>query len=279
MSEFSFTFHGVRGSVACAHASHLKYGGNTACIEVRAGAQTIILDAGNGLRLLGKTMMMDERWKKPINLLLSHTHFDHINGFPFFAPTYQAGATITVWAGHLQPTRTLEEVMRLVMASPHYPVTPDIFKANLKWRDFTAGSSFALNESVAVRTAPLNHPDGATGYRLEYKGKSLCYVTDTEHTPGRLDPAILALIEGTDAFIYDSTYTDAEYPNHIGWGHSTWQEAMRLGKAAGVGEVFIFHHDPNHDDAFLDGVAAEVALCQQRGRLAREGETIQLIPS
>ena len=115
-------------------------------------------------------------------------------------------------------------------------------------------------EDIAVRTAPLNHPNGATGYRVDYRGKSICYITDTEHREGQRDRTIVELCRGADVMIYDSSYTDEEYARYRGWGHSTWQEGVRLADAAGVGTLAIFHHDPSHDDAFMDGVAREAAL-------------------
>src|SRR3546814_20313018 len=112
---------------------------------------------------------------------------------------------------------------------------------------------------ISLRTAPLNHPNGATGYRVDYGGKSICYITDTEHMPGQPDRNILELIAGADIVIYDSTYTDAEFPRYVSWGHSTWQEGARLADAAGAGRLVIFHHDPSPDDDFMDGIDSDAA--------------------
>jgi phosphoribosyl 1,2-cyclic phosphodiesterase len=127
---------------------------------------------------------------------------------------------------------------------------------------------------VVVRTAPLNHPNRATGYRVEYNGKSICYVTDTEHAPGKPDENILRLIKGADIVIYDSTYTDEEYPKYVGWGHSTWQEGVRLCDKAKSGRLVVFHHDPTHDDTFMDGIAAAAAKARPNTVVAREGLTL-----
>ena len=113
--------------------------------------------------------------------------------------------------------------------------------------------------TVGLRTAPLHHPNGATGYRIDYYDKSICYITDTEHREGQRDQTIVDLCRGADVMIYDSSYTDEEYARYRGWGHSTWQEGVRIADAAGVGTLAIFHHDPSHDDAFMDGVAREAA--------------------
>ena len=129
-----------------------------------------------------------------------------------------------------------------------------------------------------MRTMPLNHPNGATGYRLEAHGRAVCYVTDTEHIVGELDDNVLELVRGADLMIYDSTYTDEEYPAHEGWGHSTWQQGVRLADAADVGELVIFHHDPSHDDAFMDKVASRASTLRPGTRVAREGDTVVLQP-
>jgi phosphoribosyl 1,2-cyclic phosphodiesterase len=127
-----------------------------------------------------------------------------------------------------------------------------------------------------VRTAALNHPNGATGYRIEFGGKAVCYVTDTEHVLNRPDQNVLGLIEGADLVIYDSTYTDEELPAHIGWGHSTWQEGIRLSRAAKVRRLAIFHHEPNHDDTFMGRVAREAKAEWKGAFVAREGTTMHV---
>ena len=133
-----------------------------------------------------------------------------------------------------------------------------------------------LFDDVNIRTAPLNHPNGATGYRIEHGGKSAVYVTDTEHVPGQPDQNILGLIEGADVVIYDSTYTEDEFPSKIDWGHSTWNEGMRLCQAAKVKQLAIFHHEPDHDDDFMDKLTAEAAEAWDGTFVCREGMEIIL---
>lgn len=151
-----------------------------------------------------------------------------------------------------------------------------IFAAELDFSDFRAGETHKLGARVTVKTAPLNHPNRATGYRVEVGAKSLRYVTDTEHVPGRPDANVLDLVAGSDLFIYDCTYTDAEYPNHFGWGHSTRQEGVRLVEKACAKCLAIYHHDPDHDGAFMDAVAAEAELMRLGAFVAKEGTTIEL---
>lgn len=273
--DFLVRFWGVRGSIACPGGSFLRYGGNTSCVEVRLGGHLVILDGGTGLRPLGEALAGEAPLEGDI--LLSHVHVDHIQGFPFFQPLFNAANRFRVWAGNLAASdHTVSDVLCRYMATPLFPVPPQIFAAEVTYHDFFAGEPLPLKPGLELRTALLNHPQGATGYRLQQGGRSLCYVTDTEHVEGAPDSNVLKLIEGADTVIYDATYTDEEYPSYRGWGHSTWQEALRLADRAGVGRVILFHHDPGHDDAFMDRVA-EAAERQRPGTLvAREGLELAL---
>ena len=246
---FAVKFWGVRGSIACPSPEHMVYGGNTSCIEVFAGDHRLILDAGTGIRNLGFEFVRDG--VKRGSVLLTHSHWDHINGYPFFAPAYMGNSQFTIYAGHLSGHLGIENVLANQMANPTFPLPLEALQADMKFVDFEAGQDLPLYPDVQIRTAPLNHPNGATGYRIESDGKSLAYVTDTEHIVGNPDETILGLIDGVDLVVYDSTYTDEEFPEKIGWGHSTWEEGVRLCKAANVKQMAIFHHDPEHNDDFM----------------------------
>jgi phosphoribosyl 1,2-cyclic phosphodiesterase len=141
----------------------------------------------------------------------------------------------------------------------------------MEFTDFAAGDVLMPHPEIVVRTGPLNHPNGATGYRIEYGAKVVAYITDTEHQLGKRDPHILKLIDSADIMIYDASYTDAEFPSHKDWGHSTWQEGVRLADAARVKTLVLFHHDPGHDDDFMDQVAADAALVRPGTIVAQEG--------
>lgn len=263
----------MRGSIACPGAKYERYGGNTSCVELRCGTHRLVFDAGTGLRPLGKALKDEE--PLDLDLFFSHSHFDHISGLPFFASMFQPANRLRLWAGHLLPERTLRDVLCTMMDEPLFPVPLEIFTAQTSYHDFKAGETLHPRQGLTLRTAPLNHPNRATGYRAEYAGKSVCYVTDTEHHDGKLDRNILGLIEGCDLFIYDATYTDEEYPRFAGWGHSTWQEAVRLADAGSVGKLVLFHHDPSHDDPFLDRIGAEAEAARAGTILAREGAVLR----
>jgi phosphoribosyl 1,2-cyclic phosphodiesterase len=251
----------------------MGFGGNTSCVEVRAGSRVIILDAGTGIRPLGQHLRREGGLDADI--LFSHTHWDHVNGFPFFAPAFEPDNTFRVFAGHLAEEGGIREAIAGHMHEPMFPVPLDVMRARLSFTDFPAGETLDLGPGVRVRTAPLNHPNGATAYRIEHGGRSVCYVTDTEHVPARPDERILGLIAGADLVIYDSTYTDAEFPARAGWGHSTWQEGLRLVRRAGARRLVVFHHDPDHDDATMTAIEQELAGESDGCVVAREGMLLE----
>lgn len=274
-APFAVRFWGVRGSIACSGPETARYGGNTSSLEVRCGERLLLFDAGTGIRYLGRALARGA--PLDTDLFLTHTHFDHVCGLPFFAPLYQPQNRIRIWAGHLEGRVSIRRVLREFMISPLFPVPPEVFRAEVEYRDFAAGDTLAPAPGIVVRTARLNHPDGATGYRVEFGGRALCYLTDTEHVPGAPDRNVLALIAGADLVVYDCMYTDAEYADgHAGWGHSTWEEGVRLCRAAGARALAVFHHDPDHADAQLDAIAAEVARALPGSFVAREGLEVAL---
>ena len=268
-AEFFVRFWGVRGSIACPGPDTIRYGGNTSCLEVRCGGRLLIFDAGTGLRLLGQALVQEG----PVDadLYLTHTHFDHVCGLPFFAPLFVSSNRIRLTSGHLKPENHLEQVLTDMMMAPLFPVPPSVFTAQVTFHDFSAGETQSPADDIAIRTAPLNHPNRATGYRVDYDGRSICYITDTEHVEGERDANIVGLVQGADLMIYDSTYSDEEYPRFKGYGHSTWQEGLRLADAAQVKTLVIFHHDPSHDDDQMDRIGA-LAEAERPGTVvAREG--------
>jgi phosphoribosyl 1,2-cyclic phosphodiesterase len=266
-------FWGVRGTIACPGAATLRYGGNTACVEILCDGARLILDAGTGLRALGEAMLAEATsTQRATHVLLSHTHLDHVLGLPFFRPAYRSDNSFTFWNGHLRAQgRHLKDVLGTLMQKPYFPVPLDIMHAKLGFHDFDAGSPIDLGCGLVIATAPLRHPGGATGYRIAHGGRTVCYVTDTEHQPGSADANILKLIADADLVIYDSTYDDREFAGLRGWGHSTWQEGVRLCKSAGAKRLAAFHHDPDQDDTALDRRAIELDRALPGSIVAREG--------
>lgn len=268
------SFWGVRGSLPCAGVDYSRYGGNTSCVLVMCGRVPIILDSGTGIRSLGESLA--SRNLLECHLLYSHVHWDHIMGFPFFSPLYSPNATVNIRCGNLLPGRKIKEILSLQMSRPNFPIGLEDLSASLDFTDFDAGESFDICTGINVMTAALNHPDGATGYRITYRSKSVCYITDTEHTPGVLDLPLVDFLRGADLLIYDSTYNDTNFSSFKGWGHSTWQEGVRLARAADVKKFAIFHHDPTSTDDILDRVAMEAKLLFPNSFVAAEGLSISV---
>jgi phosphoribosyl 1,2-cyclic phosphodiesterase len=273
VDDISVRFWGVRGSIACPDSSMARYGGNTACVEVRCADHLLIFDAGTGLRPLGKTLVANGA-PTEADIFLSHCHIDHIVGVPFFAPCYVQSTRLRLWAGNLLPEYRIEQILRRMMDKPLFPIGFGALKANIEFHDFRAGDALRPYPELTIRTAPLRHPGGATGYRLEYGNRSVAYVTDTEHRPGELDRNVLWLVYGADLMIYDCNFTDAEFSRYVGWGHSTWQEGVRIAQSAKVKKLVLFHHDPEHDDETLDRIGDEARAMHVETIVAQEGTTL-----
>lgn len=272
---FTMRFWGVRGTVACPQSNFLRYGGNTSCIEVVCGDARLVFDGGTGLRSLGKhlTATGDHRLA---HLFFTHTHLDHIAGLPFFTPAYDMQNHYEFWAGHLrQHGLDLRQVLKQLMQPPLFPVPIDIMHACVCFHDFSAGETLEPYPGVVLRTAPLNHPGGSTGYRVEFAGKSMCIITDVEHRQGELDQALVAFIRDSDVVVYDCTYTEDEYARHVGWGHSTWEHGVELCRAANAGRLVAYHHSPDHDDACMDEIARALERKSPGSLVAAEGLTIR----
>lgn len=270
------TFWGVRGSIPTAGAEFARYGGNTACVEVRLGDRLFVIDAGSGIARLGKALLDDGT--PHVDLLLSHLHLDHVVGLPFFKPALTPGRSVTIHCGNREG-ETAEAGLARLFSPPIFPVTLDQLPADVRHVGFRAGETLSFADGTRVDTHPLNHPQGATGYRFSHAGRTLCYLSDLEHDPAGPDPALVAFVRGADAVIYDAMFSEAEYCRCVGWGHSTWEAGTALADAAGIGQLILFHHDPRHDDAAMDAFA-EAAVAARPGTVAaREGQTLVYPPA
>jgi len=270
-TAISVTFWGTRGSVPCPGPDTLRFGGNTTCVEFRIGDSSFVVDGGTGIINCGRDLL--KRGRDTLDVYFTHTHWDHVCGLPFFGPAYVKGFHVDFHAGHLGGGKTLHSVLAKQMMEPLFPVPLDILN-DCTFEDFTCGSSWEVNGDTLVRTCPLNHPNGAVGYRVERDGRAVCFITDVEHRPESPDPALVAFCRGADIMIYDAMFTDEEYARHVGWGHSTWQEALRLGDAAEVGQVVLFHHHPERTDTAQAAIEAAAAAVRPGTIAAREGSTI-----
>ena len=270
---FRMNFWGVRGSIPTPGPTTLQYGGNTSCIELRTPEQIIILDAGTGLRLLGRQLTA-EFGDRPLDLtlLLTHTHWDHIQGLPFFLPVYQPKNRLRI-LGYEGARVGLERVLNSQMESPFFPIGLNQVPANIRIEELKYWD-FELN-GVRVQARYACHPGICVGYRLTYAGHSIVFFPDNELPSSeeafrqagersQRNPSALAndqaplpeFIRGADALIIDSQYDADEYEQHVGWGHGCVDRVVRLAIESQVRRLFLFHHDPNHDDATITRMVA-----------------------
>jgi phosphoribosyl 1,2-cyclic phosphodiesterase len=252
---------GCRGSIAAPGPETVRYGGNTSCLEVGLeSGETLVLDAGTGMRALGAAMGPD-RTARSLHILLTHLHMDHVQGLGFFRPLFEAGADVHLW-GPTSPVETLEERIATYLSPPLFPVRLADIPARLTFHD-APGEPVTIG-SATVRASKVTHQGPTVGYRIEENGQSITNIPDHEPSLGvRLadQPAAWIsgheLAQGTDVLFHDAQYTDAEYPEHVGWGHSAIGHVVEFVRKAEVGTLVLFHHDPYHTDEDLDVLLAE----------------------
>ncbi|MEB3342409.1 MBL fold metallo-hydrolase [Okeania sp.] len=272
IEDFVVKFWGVRGSVPTPGKDTVRYGGNTSCIEMKIAGKRLIFDGGTGIRELGKELMQET----PVEayLFFTHYHWDHIQGFPLFAPAFTQGNSFHIYGAIPPEGESMKQ--HFIDRILHYnsPVPLNGMQADLRFYELEHGQKMML-DGIEIETGSLNHPNTAMGYRVTWNGRTAVYCSDTEHFPDRLDESVVHLARGADILIYDAMYTDDEYNNpkssKVGWGHSTWQEAIKVAKAAQVKRVVIFHHEPTHSDDFLDQMAEEVKEAFPMAVMAKEG--------
>jgi phosphoribosyl 1,2-cyclic phosphodiesterase len=269
-------FWGVRGSIATPGKETVRYGGDTSCIEIRCGKEILILDAGSGIRKLGAKIIKEK--PQHISILFSHFHWDHIQGFPFFAPVFNKEYSITL-VGERKMNFTLEQLFTAQLMYPYFPLSLAELDAKISFREVSKNDSIVIN-NVTIKIARLNHPGGCIGYRIEYGGKSFVYATDTEHTSS-IDKSLFELSLNADVLVYDSNYTEDEYSGKIGssksgWGHSTWNQGIKIAKAAKVKKFILFHYDPTHDDEFVDKLEKQAQKEFKESYAAYEGMELKL---
>ena len=264
------TFYGTRGSIPVCEPAFQEFGGNTTCVLLTGDDGRIaILDAGSGIRNLGRDLIASgHRQDSTIFLALSHFHWDHIQGFPFFAPAYDSARHFTISAfGRGTRPNDLASIFSGQMQREYFPVALDQMGAAFAFHE-PEGAEFTEGQT-RVTSYRHNHPGGAFTYRLERHGKVIAYCTDVEHGDG-IDPNIVAMARGADLLIHDAQYTPEELPHRRGWGHSSWEQAVAVAERAGAKRLALTHHDPDHDDAFLRGVEEKCRRRFPAAVLARE---------
>ena len=274
--SFRVQFWGTRGSIPSPGRSTVRYGGNTPCVEVRTtGGWLVILDAGTGIRELGRTLI-ERANGSPIHgdIFLTHAHWDHIQGIPFFAPIFQRGNHFTIWGSKTLETN-IDRVVRDQMSPVVFPVTFEELDATIDFRTLAEGER-STGTGYEVTAMEVRHPGGALAYRFvepRTKPAALVYVSDNElgnadkyGTPNGWRERFVEFVRGAKVLVHDTTYTTEEYDHHRGWGHSTYRDGVELALQAGVGTLVLFHHEPRRTDEEVDRRVEECrALVKERG--------------
>jgi phosphoribosyl 1,2-cyclic phosphodiesterase len=274
------TFYGVRGSTPCSCATNHRYGGNTACVAIESpGSDPIILDLGTGLRFWGDTLPLDGSLRA--HALVTHLHWDHVQGLPFFVPLHVPGAQLDIY-GPVEDGLSLEEAFGEFMRPPYFPVRVGDLAGDIRFHSLADGDH-AIGDAK-VRAQSVAHVGPTLGYRVEMQGLSVVYISDHQQPlDGGLDiaPSVLELCDGADLLIHDAQFTPEEFVLKAHWGHCTVDYAVHIAKEAGVKRLALFHHDPSHDDECLDLLLSQAqATAAQRGAgevlAATEGLTLTL---
>ncbi len=266
-------FWGVRGSIPCCTPETSRYGGDTACIEISCGDDVIVIDGGSGIRHLGLDLIA--RGTEQLDLFVTHYHFDHLCGMPFFCSAYNPNVKVRAHGPILDNGVTLHDSLSKLMEPPLFPVTTTLLTCTT-FSEFTIGETMELDNGAKIQTIRLNHPGGACGYRIEWKGRVIAIVTDFEHEAGGLGEDIKAFVSGADLMVFDAMYTAEDYPKYVGWGHSTDDVCLQLAKETSVKQSILFHHAPYRTDEALDQIQAHVNASSNRVTVGRQGMVIEL---
>lgn len=257
--SISMIFWGIRGTLPLPGKKSMKYGGNTSCVSLKFSQNRwFVFDSGTGIKEFSNHLMKNEAKQRiKIKVFISHPHWDHINAFPFFAPLYIPGNEITVYGPYQSDNYSMQKIISDQMYGVYFPVGVKDFAAHMEYKDLREGNYDM--DGIKVMTKLLTHPGNCLGYRVDHKGKSICYITDNELYPQdseffmkNVREQLVRFVRGTDILIHDATFFDDEYKKRVNWGHSCVSQVVKLAHEANVKRLYLFHHDPEQSDADLD---------------------------
>ncbi len=252
-NQARLTFWGCRGSIPTPGPDTVVFGGNTSCVSIEYGQHLLIFDAGTGLRVLGQRLASQpDPEGVQGHIFLSHAHWDHIQGLPFFVPAFRLGAPFTIY-GERKGELSLADILGAQMQTPFFPVSMEMgFQSNVQLQEVAPEQSLPIGTDITVTPFQLYHPGGAVGYWARIGDVSIACVTDHEHPVGEGDSSVLSAVRGVDILIHDAQYSRVELmQSKLGWGHSAWEDVIDLARAAQVKQLFLFHHDPTRTDEEL----------------------------
>lgn len=271
---FSIKFWGVRGTRMVAEDYQSRYGKNTICVEVQCGNRILVFDAGSGFARLGDSLI--SRDIRSIDLFLTHAHYDHVEGIPFFQPFYNDNFTTRFWSGRLNGIKQTREIVDGLMKEPYFPIKQEKFNSKIYYKEISDFEILDLGDGIELETTRLLHPGGATGYKINFGGRNFAFITDTTHAINKQDHSLLKFVKDVDLFAYDCSYLDSEFPKYSTFGHSTWEEACRLKMASGAASMVGLHHMPFRTDQELDEIAAKLQNEDPSCQVAKDGLKISL---
>ncbi|MBM3952755.1 MAG: response regulator [Rhodospirillales bacterium] len=283
--KIDLTFWGVRGTLPVAGGKSLRYGGNTSCVTLEFPThQLFVFDAGTGIKNLSDHLLKQKRTRIEAKIFLSHPHWDHINALPFFVPLYLPGNDFEILGARHGDT-TMRQIISAQMDGVYFPITFQEFGARVYFHDLDEEE--LMFGRIKVSTMLLCHPGRCLGYRVDYNGRSICYVTDNElflegnpHHNAHYVTKLTHFVQGADALITDTTYTDPEYASKVGWGHSCIGEVVKLAHAAKVKNLYLFHHDPDQSDTAIDAkleiAEGQLAKLRSKTRVVAPNEGLLL---
>ena len=272
-------FWGVRGTIPTPGPETVRLGGNTACIDVLTSeGQLIILDAGSGIRRLGRRLIEENPDHISGTILISHTHWDHIQGFPFFAPLVgpKSNKNQFVVCGQKRVGQQLESVLAGQIVEPYLPFAFRELSAEINVHEMLDGETIALSEKTAIGVGELRHPGGCLGFRIEDEDHIFTYCTDSSHDDSKLTESVLNLADGADLLVHDAQYSLEQRAKFPDYGHSSWLEAAEVAREANVDHLALFHYDPDASDDDMIKVLGEAQKIFPRTFLSREGLEIHL---
>lgn len=272
MNDFKVTVYGCRGSMPACGKNMDRFGRNTSAFLITAGVRNIMLDCGSGAVLMGKELL--RRNIKNIDMFIGHVHIDHILGVPFFEPFCTKDCFVHIFGAKRNGLSTLEQI-KCVMSPPFWPVTPDVFTAEITETEIIPENTYDIGDGIVVKTMLSSHMDKTVLYSFEYKGKKLVYACDYEHTRG-FDEKLAEFSKNSGLIIYDSEYTSEEYKGHVGWGHSTFEKGIELLKKSGSEKLMFAHLNSNYDDCFLQQTDIKLRKIDDRCFIASEGGAIDI---
>lgn len=276
MDQFEVTFYGTRGSAPAIGPDFCKYGGNTACVSLEIADRLFILDGGTGIIPLGQKLKSSQT--RALDIFITHGHYDHIQGLPFFAPFMMEEFDVTIWYAGSSGAEDSQALLDQIFQAPFLPFSLKDIPAKLHYKVLPKQGHLILDNGVCLKTMPLNHPGGCTGLRFEAYGQSFVYAPDFENDDGLEDAQLEAFLSKADFAVLDATHTSQDYPQYQGFGHTSWEKTLEIAQKADLARWAFFHHHHRRTDLELDEITRRAHIIDDRTIMAKDGDIVHIFP-